>query len=55
MRASTAAGSSVANWNKAVERAGPGWIPIWWRRSVRRYGLMGWPGRPPGNSQGEVP
>ena len=55
MRARMAAGSSVASWNKAVERAGPERMPIWRRRSLSRSGLIGWPGRPPSSSHGEVP
>ena len=38
MRARMAAGSSVASWNKAVERAGPGRMPIWRRRSIEPVG-----------------
>jgi hypothetical protein len=35
MRASSAAGSSVASWNSAVERAWPGWMPRSFRRCPR--------------------
>jgi hypothetical protein len=55
MRASTAAGSSVASWNRAVERDGLAWMPRRRRRSASQSAVMGRPGCPPGNSQGEVP
>ena len=54
-RARTAAGSSVASWNNAVERACPGRRPSWRSRSPSLSALTGRPGCPPGNSQLEVP
>src|SRR6266567_6945465 len=48
MRASRAAGSSVASWNSAVERAWPGWMPRSLRRCPRWVALIGRPGCPPG-------
>jgi hypothetical protein len=55
MRARTVAGRSVASWNSAADRDWPQRMPIWRRRSPSWSALMGWPGRPPGNSQAEVP
>src|ERR1039457_3901563 len=55
MRARMEAGASAASWKRAVERACPGRMPIWRRRSPSWYGLIGWPGRPPGSSHGEGP
>ena len=53
MRASRAAGSSVASWNSAVERAWPGWMPRSFGLCPRWPELTGRPGWPPGNSQGD--
>ena len=56
MRARMAAGSSVASWNSAVERAWPGRMPESGGAVRSRWAaLIGRPGCPPGNSQGEVP
>jgi hypothetical protein len=52
-RARAAAGSSVASWNSAVERDRAELIPSWRSRSASPKALMGRPGWPPGNNQGE--
>ncbi len=48
MRASTAAGRSVASWSMAAERDRPGCTPSWRRRSASWKALIGWPGWPRG-------
>src|SRR2546421_272545 len=53
VRAGIAAGISVANWKSAVLRAWPGRIPRLFNLLVSRAVLIGRPGWPPGNSQGE--
>ena len=43
----------MASWKSAVERTRPGWMPRSLSRCPRWVALIGRPGRPPGNSQGE--
>src|SRR5216684_3270400 len=50
-----AAGTSAASWNRAVLRAWRGLIPRPLSRWVSLALLIGWPGWPPGNSQGDGP
>jgi hypothetical protein len=53
-RARIAAGISVASWNSAVLLVWLGRIPRLASRWISRAVLIGRPGCPPGNSQGEA-
>ena len=55
VRARMAAGTSAASWNSAVLRAWRGLIPSASSRWVSLALLIGCPGWPPGNSQGDGP